>query len=277
MDYYRLKGLKMEDYQHPTEKTAFEALRKLPFIDKLTAQFVKYLVSISALPKIQGNCFRITRNTCPEVYKMYLTALERLDMPKEYPLYAREEYQYNASAFGGDEPFICINSSILRDFEPDEITAVLGHELGHIKANHTIFDMMARMLDVVIAKCHIPGGATAMMMFRICLMNWFRAHEYSADRAGMIACGGSAPQLAVMEKFMGMKRQSPFINVTEESILAQKTYFDEVNNDMIAKLICLIQLNGMTHPYTISRIHEMHKWDESGEFDALINKYAEYR
>ena len=275
MDYKRLKGLKMEDYQHPSEKTAFEALRKLPFIDKLTAQFVKYIVSISALPEIQGNCFRLTRSTCPEIYDSYLTALERLDMPREYPLYAREDYQYNACAFGGDKPFICINSSVLKGMEPDEITAVLGHELGHIKGDHTIFDMMARMLDVVVTKCHIPGGAAAVIMFRIYLMNWFRAHEYSADRAGMIACGGSAPQLSLMTKFMGLKQDMPFINVTEESILAQKTYFDEVNNDIAAKLMCLIQLNGMSHPFTISRIHELYKWNESGDFDALVSKYSE--
>ena len=274
MEYKRLKGLKMEDYQYPGEKKALEALRKLQGIDKITAQFIKLLVQTTSLPEIQGNSFRISLKSCPEIYKLYLTALERLDMPEEYPLYSISSYDYNAFAFGGGSPFVCIHSSMLSDLEPEEIIAVLGHELGHIKGEHSIYDQMARMIKVVLSQIEIPGGGAARVAFQVYLMEWYRAHEYSADRAGMIACGRAAPEISLMSKLMGTGEKLPFVKMTPEDIMAQEIYFEQSNNDLATKLMCVVSQAGMSHPFTALRIKALDEWEKSGEFEKLVLKYV---
>lgn len=54
--------------------------------------------------------------------------------PKDYPLYVSHQDVYNAFALGKTITFFY---PMLRDFPQDEITAIMAHEMGHIRHGHT--------------------------------------------------------------------------------------------------------------------------------------------
>lgn len=54
--------------------------------------------------------------------------------PKDYPLYVSYLNTYNAYALGKSITFFY---PMLRDFPQDEITAIMAHEMGHIRHGHT--------------------------------------------------------------------------------------------------------------------------------------------
>lgn len=271
MDYTSLCGLKVSDYEYPGEDNAFALLKKVPLLDQVTGAFLKLDIQTGLLPSTQGDCFRITEGTCPEVYRLYETALCRLDMPKAYPLYVKSEFEFNAYAVGG-EPFIVLHSSMLNNFQPDELLFVIGHELGHLKSGHVIYANMAEQLRELIAQIPVIGQEAAVGLY-FALHHWYRMQECTADRAGAIAAGGVDASVRGLGKLMGTDNRLPLIHFTEEDILKQNDAFEEVSEDFVTRVICLAQIAQSSHPWTVTRVKRLREWEEGGGFLAVIEKY----
>lgn len=273
VNYGRLKGLRVDDYRYPGEESAFRLLEKIPLLDELAGAYLKGIQETVSYPEIQGNCYRVTAKTAPRLHRLYTTALERLDMDQEYPLYVKADFDYNACAYGGNSPLIMLHSSIANWFTDDEILAVLGHELGHIKGKHTIYSCMIQHLRPLIRM--IPSLGSALDAgFCLAMLQWYRMHEYSADRAGMIAAGCPDAGISVFSRFLGADAKLPDIHVTREDLLAQAAAFEQENENLVAKTYTGMILLGSSHPWNVLRARELHQWNASGEFDSLIRKYA---
>ena len=272
MAYERLSGLLVEDYQYPGDDAAYTALKKIPFMDQLVAAYLKFIVEISTLPEVRGDHFRVTKETCPEVHQIYRTALDRLDMPEEYPLYIKPAFEYNAMAYGGKAPFLIIHSSMVQDLNEPELLGVLGHELGHIKGGHAVYYGMAAYLSQLLN--YLPAGQIISVGVWGAMMNWQRLQEYSADRAGALAAGSVDAQISVLERLMGADDTFLDVHFDLEDLLTQNASFETEQSDMLGKVIYLMQTVGQNHPWSVLRIKALHDWKRSGEFDAVLKKYA---
>lgn len=272
MNYVSLPGLKVGDYEYPGEDNAFALLKKIPLLDQITSAFLKLSIQTGLLPATQGDCYRITETTCPEVYGLYRTALQRLDIQEEYPLYAKSDFEFNAYAVGGD-PFVVVHSSMLNNFQTDELLFVLGHELGHVKSGHVIYANMAENLRALIAQVPVIGQEAALGLY-FALHNWYRMQECTADRAGAIAAGSIDAGIRGLGRLMGTDERLPLIHFTERDILQQNDAFEEANEDFITKVICLAQIAESSHPWSVTRVKRLREWEESGGFEAVIRKYC---
>lgn len=272
MEYSALHNLKTDDYEYPGERNAFALLKKIPFLDQAVDVYLKLIMEVYALPEVQGNFYRITEETCPEIYRLYKLALSRLDIKEEYPLYAKAEFEYNAYATGGS-PYIVVHSAILQKFAPDELLFILGHELGHIKSGHNIYRNMAENLRKLVANIPVVGQEAALGIF-FALYDWYRMHELTADRAGAIAAGGADAGIRGMGRLMGADSSFPFVHLTTDDILKQNDSFEVANEDLVTKLICFSQLAGSMHPWAVTRVKALHDWSDSGEFNALIRAHG---
>lgn len=272
MEYGALHGLKVRDYEYPGEDNAFALLKKVPFLDQAVSAYLKLNAQAGILPAIHGDCFRITEGTCPEVYRLYETALRRLDMPEAYPLYAKSEFEFNAFAMGG-EPFIVVHSSMLNNFRPEELQYVIGHELGHIKSGHVVYANMAMQLQALIAQVPVIGQEAAVGLY-FALHQWYRMQECTADRAGVLAAGSVDAGIRALGRLMGTDERLPLIRFTEEDILRQNDAFEEASEDFVTKVICLAQVAHSSHPWTVTRVKRLREWEESGGFREVVGKYA---
>lgn len=271
MEYSALHNLKTDDYEYPGEKNAFALLKKIPFLNQAMEIYLKLIIETYCLPEVQGDFYRVTEETCPEIYRLYKIALSRLDIATEYPLYAKSQFDYNAYATGGS-PYIVVHSSVLQNFAPDELLFILGHELGHIKSGHTIYSNMAENIRKLIAKIPVVGQEAALGLL-FALYDWYRMHELTADRAGAIAAGGTDAGIRGMSRLMGADNRFPLVHLTTADILKQNDSFEEANEDLITKLICFSRIVGSTHPWAVTRIKALHDWSDSGEFDLLIREH----
>lgn len=274
MEYSRMEGLKVEDYIFPGEDNAFEALKKIPVLDQVVAACLKYLVQLQQLPQIQGDCYRVTEDTCPEIYAIYKKALGRLDMPEEYPLFVQSAFAYNAYTTGGDEPFVVIHSSVLKNFSAEELLYILGHELGHIKGGHLVYYTMAQQLGNIVANIPVAGNLIITAGIHYALMDWRRMQEFTADRAGVIACGSLETAIMALGRILGTGEKIPFVEFGIEDLKKQKDRFEEFNQDIVSKIICTMQLINSTHPWTVDRIKELERWQDSGGYGKFLDKYG---
>ncbi len=268
---YDPNGLKPTEYEHPLDKAALEVLRKVPFVDKLVGAAVDFSIKSSSYLETVGNCCRVTKETAPHIYDIYEIALKRLNMHVEPQLFIKLEYDYNAFTSGINDTFIVINSSCIQDVDDDELLYILGHELGHIKSGHLKYHMLAQLLKsglegVFKVYSHL---VTSSLMFA--LYDWQRKSELTADRAGMIAAGGSEALYSFCQRIMGRSDCGKYIDFSLESILDQYDDFSTINGNVVGKLIYIMQTVMIDHPWTIERIKKADEWSKTEQYEKLIS------
>ena len=117
-----------------------------------------------------------------------------IDPPKAYISGSKE---VNAYTRGVISPVLVLNRGLIDTMDEGEISFVMGHELGHIKLRHfairTILDARVRVPILV----YLP-----LMLFRMLFLHGrlSRSMEYSADRAGLSACGSLEKAISTMIK-----------------------------------------------------------------------------
>lgn len=273
MMYGRLAGLRPEDFEHPGEKTAMAAMRKIPLLDVALAKYIDIQTQMTSYADAAGNYFRITEKTNPRIYSLYKLALERLDMPKEYPLFCKLGFDYNAAAIGADNPFIVIYSSTIANYSDGEMLNLLGHELGHIKCGHVKYYGLANSLNSILGSL---GGiaASASAGLKYAIMDWHRKAEYSADRAGLIAAGDIEAVLNENMNMLGRSESINYIDFDVDEVMKQAEDFDVETSDVIGKLLYVAFTTKSTHPWSILRLKQIREWYDSGEYLALIEKHS---
>jgi Zn-dependent protease with chaperone function len=103
--------------------------------------------------------------------------------------------QLNAYTFGMDSPkAIVLYSSLFEIMDQDEIQFILGHEMGHVKLDHTWLNTL------VGGVAGIPSSLGAAAIMELAFRWWNRACEYSADRAGTLACGKPNKAISALVK-----------------------------------------------------------------------------
>lgn len=272
MSYGRLKGLRPEDFEHPGEKAAMAVLRKIPLLDMVMAKYTDMQIQMSMYAEAVGSYFRITEKTNPRIYNLYKIALERLDMPKEYPLYCKMGFDYNAAAVGADDPFIFIHSSTVANYSDGEMLNLLGHELGHIKCGHLVYYNLAHSINSILAS--FGGVATAAAVgLQYAIMDWRRKAEYSADRAGLIAAGDIQAVLDENMNILGRSDRIPDIDFDVDEVMKQADDFDSEISDLVGKLLYVSYTANSSHPWAILRLKQIKDWHDSGEYGKVIEKF----
>ena len=249
-------------YQHPLDKSALAALKKLPGIDWIASKFLDMIISLDERPRLIGNAAMVTEKTCPRVSHIKRLASERLGIKEDIPVYIKQEWIYNAYTAGVDNPVIVIYSSLLNDMTDDEVLYILGHEMAHFQNKHTLYHFMARKITDFAFKGGLISG-TLMSTIILALLEWYRKSELTADRGGYIANHNKSACISAMEKLMGLPETAMKAgnNFTTEEILSQ---YDERDIDLRGWkeiIMYAILTVSMDHPWMVERIKELSEWD----------------
>ncbi len=270
--YESLYGIKPEDYQHPGEKIAMAALKKIPLLDIVMGKVLDAQIQMDLYAETVGSCYKITEKTNPRVYALYKLALSRLGITEEYPLFCKMSYDYNAYATGVNKPFIVIHSSVIANYSDGELLHIIGHEIGHIKSGHILYHSMANSLNSILGSL---GGVaeTASVALQFALMEWHRNSEYTADRAGLIATADIDAVNTETMKMLGHSDKISDIDFSVDKVMKQVDDFKADSAGIIGKLLYINYTATATHPWSILRLKQINDWCNSGEYEKVVRKY----
>jgi Zn-dependent protease with chaperone function len=267
----RLPDISSRAYEHPADRSALVALRKLTGFDVILRNIAGLFSDRSLRLLFLASSVRASEQQFPHLYQMLLDGAYVLDLPRVPELFIKQDPLVNAMALGTDKPFIVITTGLIDLMDEDEIRWVIGHELGHVLSGHSVYRTMLFHLVALAARLAlVPIAWIGLKAVIWGLEEWFRKSELSCDRAGLLA-GQDVP--AARRALMKMAGGPQLAELSADAFLEQAREYDAVP-DVREGLIKLLQMQGTTHPFAVVRFAELDRWASEGEYtDILAGNY----
>jgi Zn-dependent protease with chaperone function len=254
-----------ESWEHPADRAALAALRRIPAFDEVLRKVFGFFGEKPIRLAFQANAVRVSEKQFPAIHARYQDVLTTMDAPEHYPLFVSQTPMVNAGAYGMEHPFIVLNSGAIRLLDEEELTFLMGHELGHVMSGHVLYRTMLMIL-LQLANLGYPIVGIAARAVLVGLLEWYRKSELSSDRAGLLACQDPNVALRTSLRLAGGGRDD---ETDLNEFLAQADAYRE-SGDVADSVFKVLNLLGTTHPFHTLRAAELRDWVEAGEYDRIL-------
>lgn len=264
-----LLGLKSDHFRHPLDLQATQALKQLPGLDLLVRTLLGPVAEQFFYLENIASSVLVGEQQLPDLHQLLLEACKILDLEPPQ-LYVRQHPVPNAYTFAmrGKQPFIVLHTSLIELLTPEEIQAVIAHELGHLKCEHSVYLTLANLVLLAAGQL-LPLGGLITQNLQAQLMQWVRCAEFTCDRAALLVAQNPRVVASVLMKLSGgSPLLSPQLNL--DAFLAQARSYESISTDEIGKLLRQVQTAQLTHPVPVLRAKEIDRWAASHDYQSLL-------
>ncbi|ANP54990.1 M48 family metallopeptidase [Streptomyces griseochromogenes] len=264
----RFPGISSRAYEHPADRSALVALRKLSGFDTVFKTLSGLLPERSLRLLFLSDSVRVSERQFSHLNDMLLDACYILDLEKVPPMYVTQDPQPNAMCIGLDEPIIVVTTGLVELLDEEEMRAVVGHEAGHALSGHSVYRTILLFLTTLALKvAWIPLGNLAIMALVTALREWFRKSELSADRAGLLV---GQDVRASMRGLMKIAGGNHLHEMNVDAFLEQAEEYDS-GGDLRDSVLKILNVLPRSHPFTTVRAAELKKWAESRDYQRIMD------
>jgi Zn-dependent protease with chaperone function len=270
----RFPGISSRAYEHPSDRSALVALRKLSGFDSVFKALSGLVTERSLRLLFLANSVRVNDEQFAHLNSMLRDACYILDLEKVPPMYVSQDPKPNAMCIGLDAPVIVVTTGLVELLDEEEMRAVIGHEVGHALSGHAVYRTILLFLtNLALKVAWIPLGNMAIMAIVTALREWFRKSELSADRAGLLV--GQDLQ-ASMRGLMKLAGGNHLHEMNVDSFLAQAEEY-ESGGDIRDSVLKIMNVLPRSHPFTAVRAAELKKWAESRDYQRIMDGHYDRR
>jgi Zn-dependent protease with chaperone function len=266
-----LIGLKADSFRHPLDLEATQALKQIPGIDMLVRNWLGPMAEQVFYVENIASSVLVGEQQLPDLHKLLLESCQILDIEPPQ-LYIRQHPAPNAYTFAmrGKQPFIVLHTSLVDILTPEEIQAVIAHELGHLKCDHSVYLTPVNLL--VLAAAIVPNiGTIVAQAIQTQLLAWIRCAEFTCDRAALLATQNPKVVMSVLMKLAGgSPTLAPQLNL--DAFVAQARAYDDISKTELGEMVKVARTAQLSHPVPVLRAREIDRWACSQEYQSLLEK-----
>ncbi len=264
-----LTGISSRAWEHPADRGALVALRKLKGFDTILKALSGFIKERRIRLEYLGSGIRVDDRQFPGVNRVLAEVGRVLDVDELPEVYVVNWPITNAMTIGMEKPIIVLNSSLFDLLDEDEMRFVIAHELGHALSGHAVYRTLLLWLgDLTGVWNSIPGGAIGLRMIVAALCEWQRKSELSADRAGLLAT--QDPSVAFRVHMKLASGSGDLSELDQTSFFAQgQEYLD--SSDLRDSVLKMLIVERNTHPFAVVRAAELRNWVDSGEYTQILS------
>ena len=265
----QLTGISPKAYEHPADSAATAALAQVPMLDTVVRKLIEFGYERALRQVLLGSALKVGPDQLPGTYAAYKRAAHALDMDAtEAPLdvYVAAMPIGNAMTIGASRPLIVLFSELQGNLEPDELRAVMAHELGHVLSDHVLYSTALEIL-VLAAGAAVPFPfSLPLRAARSVLLEWYRAAELTCDRAAVLAVRD--PEI-VCRLLMVTASGRPSRELSLNAFMAQAREYETWDDphDRVRRFFFEVSA---THGNAVRRASEIMRWVQSGEYDRIV-------
>ena len=266
-----LIGLKADGFRHPLDLEATKTLKQIPALDVAIRSVLGSVAEQFFYLNNIASSVLVSEKQLPHLHKLLLDACKILDIEPPQ-LYVQQNPVPNAYTFAmrGKKPFIMLHTSLVEMLTPEEIQAVIAHELGHLKCEHGVYLTMANLM--VLAANLLPAWGTVIAQsLQEQMMQWVRCAEFSCDRAALLATQDPKIIMSVLMKLAGgSPTLAPQLNLS--AFIEQAKAYDTAISDDLGETLRMLQNAQLTHPVPVIRAREIERWSSSSQYHNLLQQ-----
>jgi len=285
-----LKGIQASQFRHPLDRDLTNLITNAPFSNIAKTAITQSLSVVEQRVRLDllSSSVKVSKYQMSELYELMVDAATILDMEIVPELYVQSSPQANAYTLAlqqqqqqqpwkkkkkssdkdDDQPppppaIVVITSALLDRCTDDEIQAIIGHELGHLKCSHSLYLTLGGLASTPIRWMPFVGSQAEQL-----LQEWKLAAEYSCDRAALLVSQDVTIVAGAMLKlFAGTKRAT-----NTEAFINQSREYERLLQDANPMVRMSIRRQQRTHPLPVKRVGELEAWFRSDEYSAIVKK-----
>ena len=265
----KLSKIEFEKIEHPEDASIRKNLDAIPTFKTFMMNTVCALREKYISIEFAGNGVHVTKECLPDLYtqlESVCTTLGYEDIPGFSLMW---NYHITAGTEGANNPHITSMSGAIDLLTEDELSFLLGHEIGHQVCGHKPYHMFLETLYMPLINT-VPGGKMWIGLVRSTLLNWYRYSDFTADRFGLLACQDINVALTTMIKMSGIPKKY-FSSINVESFIKQSQEFEMMFSGTAGNLINYVSINTAFSPWLVVRAAALYQWYKSGDYENIIN------
>ncbi len=260
-------GISSRAWEHPADRTALTALRRLKGFDQILKVLSAMLRERQHRLLYLASAAQVGPRQFADLDALLDDCVFVLDAPVKPEMFVSQSPLANAYTIGMDTPFIVITSGMYDLMTHDEMRFVVGHEVGHALSGHAVYrTMLMHLMRLASSFGFIPLGGWALRAIVAALLEWQRKSELSGDRAGLLCAQDLDVAIRVELKLAGGSRLD---KLDSQAFLAQAREYER-SGDMRDGLLKLLNLELQTHPFSVLRAAALTKWVDTGGYGAIM-------
>jgi Zn-dependent protease with chaperone function len=198
----------------------------------------------------------VTPVSAPGLLELARGCARRLRAPATR-LFVAPGRSLNAYTFGLVEPpDVVVYAPLLHLMDEDELRFIIGHEMGHVCLGHTWLN------SLIGGMAGIPSPYMAAVVLYFSFRWWNRACEYSADRAGLLACGKPEKAASALVKLAGGPAALRSAEAWQKALHEIETEDDDLAGNLSELL--------STHPLIVRRLEALQEYARTNEYRRLM-------
>ena len=263
-----LKGIDASQFRHPLDRDLTAFVQGAPFAGLAEEGIRRSLSLVEQGTRLDllSSSVKVSTEQMPDLYKSMEDASQVLDMGVIPELYVQSSSQANAFTLalqGRDTkpPIVVVTSALLDRCTDLEVQAIIGHELGHLKCEHSLYLTLGGLASTPLRGLPLLGSQAEQLLQR-----WRLAAEYSCDRAALlVAQDVDVVAGAMLKLFAGTSRAT-----NTRAFIDQSREYEQLLKDANPIVRASVQMQQRTHPLPVKRVAELEKWFNSDEYRSIL-------
>jgi len=272
-----LKGLDEFQFRHPLDRDLTSRIQAAPF-SKFGVQGLRNGFSVveeGLRLDLLSKSVKVSEKQLPNFQELLVEACQVLDFDQEDKpmpqLYVQSSTQANAFTLASrgksSAPIVVVTSALLDQCTESEVQAIIGHELGHLKCEHSLYFTLGSLASTPIRALPFVGSRIDSLQ-----QEWRLAAEYTCDRAALLVAQDlKVVTSGLVKLFAGTTKYS----IDTDAFMAQCVEYDELLKSANPLVRMNIRNQQRTHPLPVQRVAELQKWAESDEYDRILKNGQE--
>ncbi|MBE8990051.1 M48 family metallopeptidase [Nostoc sp. LEGE 12450] len=290
MELVKIEGLNPREYEHPLDRNALNVLEKTAGLDLLVRKFFDLGVEKFLRLEFVGSNLKVTPSSFPEIYEILEEACEILNLKTTPEIYVRPDDYFRklevstnnleGLTVGVEKPLVVISNVCIESFSRSELLFILGCQIGRLKSQHVLYENIGWLFPILSSTisdvmASIPGVGAISSTFTaglyLALVHWLRMADYTADRAGLLACQDVNSAMTAMAKIAGLP-QKFFDSFSLDDFVTQAREFEGFADTTYNKILKVLSLSLRDQAFTIARANELLQWIDSGNYQAILER-----
>jgi Zn-dependent protease with chaperone function len=259
-----------KSFTYPGDEEALAALKKVPGVGALLTYLQENFTEQLIFVKNNEEMIRASANCFPSLHKLTARCSEILSCPVP-DLYVTNSPVMNAYTVGHRRTCIVLHSALIECMTADELSFVIGHEIGHIKCGHGLYrqlgDLLIRYWDAVVSLSPVPGLGLLRIPLLLAFWEWYRRAEFTCDRAGLLCVQNPEAGCTALAKLAG--KVDGFENeFSVDSAIAQTQAHAEVNK--LVLVVSILDNADNTHPFVPVRLKQIREYAAGEQYARIL-------